>query len=104
MSCTTRPRSIATRSGGNSWQIVTPRSATDPRREHLILRLRRRIRARIGAGGHIDVIDFTDEARDAYIAGTRGRHGQLATWRYEYTLQMPPESYDVMAVSLAPAF
>jgi hypothetical protein len=56
------------------------------------------IRARIGAGGHIDVIDFTDEARDAYIAGRRGRHGQLATWRYDYTREMEAESYDVVAV------
>lgn len=56
------------------------------------------IRARIGSTGQIDVVDFTDEARDAYIAGRRGRHGQLATWRYEYTSAMPDAAYDVVAV------
>ena len=56
------------------------------------------IRKRIGSDGHVDTIDFTDEARDAYIAGRRGKHGQLATWRYDYTRQMPDASYDVVAV------
>ncbi len=56
------------------------------------------IRARIGSSGHIDVVDFTDEARDAYIAGRRGAHGQLATWRYDYTREMADEAYDLVAV------
>ncbi len=56
------------------------------------------IRGRIGPGGVIDVIDITDEARDAYIAGRRGRHGQLATWRYDYTRTYADGAYDVVAV------
>lgn len=56
------------------------------------------MRARIGQGGRIDVVDFTDEARDAYIAGRRGKHGKLATWRYDYTRDMPDEAYDTVAV------
>ncbi len=36
--------------------------------------------------------------RDAYIAGRRGKHGKLATWRYDYTRQIADASYDVVAV------
>jgi SAM-dependent methyltransferase len=56
------------------------------------------IRARIGPGGEIRVVDITEEARDAYIAGRRGRHGQLATWTWDYTSDVPDGTYDVVAV------
>jgi len=56
------------------------------------------IRARIGPGGEIRVIDITEEARDAYFAGRRGRHGALATWTWDYTADVPSETYDHVAV------
>lgn len=56
------------------------------------------IRERIGPTGEIRVIDITEEARDAYFAGRRGRHGQLATWTWDYTADIPDESYDAVAV------
>jgi hypothetical protein len=56
------------------------------------------IRERIGPGGEILVIDITEEARDAYFAGRRGRHGALATWTWNYTSDIPDEAYDVVAV------
>ena len=43
------------------------------------------IRERIGASGEICEIDITSEARSAYLAGKRGRGGQLATWQWQYT-------------------
>lgn len=55
------------------------------------------IKARIGPDGVVDVIDITDEARGAYIAGKRGRGGLLATWEWTYTRHMDDESYDVAA-------
>lgn len=56
------------------------------------------IRERIGPKGEIRVVDITDEARDAYIAGKRGSGGQLATWRYNYTSDVPGEHFDCVAV------
>jgi len=56
------------------------------------------IRERIGAGGVIDVVDITEEARDAYISGARGRSGLLATWQWQYTRSVADEAYDVVAV------
>ena len=59
------------------------------------------IRERVGPTGDVQVVDITDEARDAYFAGRRGRGGQLATWRWRYTDSMPPESFDAVAVMQA---
>jgi len=56
------------------------------------------IRARVGPGGEIRVIDITEEARDAYFQGRRGRHGALATWTWDYTSDVPDETYDHVAV------
>lgn len=56
------------------------------------------IQERIGHTGKVDVFDITEEARDAYISGRRGKAGQLATWRYEYTRDIADETYDVVAV------
>jgi hypothetical protein len=56
------------------------------------------IRARIGEQGTIETIDITSEAREAYFAGRRGRHGQLATWRWDYTRAMAEERFDCVAV------
>ena len=56
------------------------------------------IRERIGAGGEVRVVDITDEARDAYLAGRRGSGGQLATWRYNYTADVPNQYFDAVAV------
>ncbi len=56
------------------------------------------IRDRIGPKGEIRVADFTDEARDAYIAGRRGSGGQLATWRYNYTSDVADGYFDCVAV------
>lgn len=56
------------------------------------------VRDRIGAKGEIRVVDFTDEARDAYAAGRRGSGGQLATWRYNYTASVPDAYFDCVAV------
>ena len=52
------------------------------------------IRARIGPTGEIRVFDITDEARDNYIAKKRGRGGQLATWQWSYTRDLPNEYFD----------
>ena len=56
------------------------------------------IRARVGPSGEIRVFDITDEARDAYIAKKRGSGGQIATWRWQYTKQIPDGAYDCVAV------
>jgi hypothetical protein len=56
------------------------------------------IRARIGARGDIRVIDITDEARDAYFSGKRGRGGQLATWAWNYTSGIADAQYDCVTV------
>lgn len=50
------------------------------------------------AGEDVRVVDIIDEARDHYQAGTRGRGGQLATWRYGYADGLADESVDAIAV------
>jgi hypothetical protein len=56
------------------------------------------IRRRIGPDGQIEVIDITDAARDAYFSGRRGRGGQLATWRFDYTSAIADGAFDCVAV------
>jgi ubiquinone/menaquinone biosynthesis C-methylase UbiE len=56
------------------------------------------IQDRVGPTGSVRVIDITDEARDAYISGKRGRTNQLATWEWEYTRDIPDETFDCVAV------
>ncbi|MGA7034007.1 MAG: methyltransferase domain-containing protein, partial [Pseudolabrys sp.] len=52
------------------------------------------IRNRIGPGGEIKVFDITDEARDNYITKKRGRGGQVATWAWTYTRDIPERHFD----------
>jgi hypothetical protein len=59
------------------------------------------IRARIGPAGEIHEIDITQEARGAYLAGRRGRGGQLATWHWQYTKDLPARHFDSVAVMQA---
>jgi ubiquinone/menaquinone biosynthesis C-methylase UbiE len=56
------------------------------------------LKSRVGASGEITVIDITDQARDAVLAGNRGAGGQLGTWSYEYTRSFPDEAFDCVAV------
>jgi ubiquinone/menaquinone biosynthesis C-methylase UbiE len=55
------------------------------------------IRRRVGSLGEIEVFDITDEARDKYLARTRGRGGQLATWNWNYTSDVPDAAFDCVA-------
>jgi hypothetical protein len=59
------------------------------------------IRERIGPSGEIHEIDITNEARSAYLAGRRGRGGQLATWEWSYTRGLPERSFDSVAIMQA---
>jgi ubiquinone/menaquinone biosynthesis C-methylase UbiE len=52
------------------------------------------IRNWIGPGGEIKVFDITDEARDNYITKKRGRCGQVATWAWTYTRDIPERHFD----------
>jgi ubiquinone/menaquinone biosynthesis C-methylase UbiE len=52
------------------------------------------MRARIGPTGEVKVFDITDEARDNYIAKRKGRGGQLATWQWTYTRDIPDGHFD----------
>lgn len=56
------------------------------------------IGSRVAPDGAVTVVDITDEARDAYFAGRRGRGGQLATWQWRYTEGMAAASFDAVAV------
>lgn len=56
------------------------------------------IKAGIGETGTLDIVDITEAARDAYIAGVRGRSGALATWQFNYTRGTPDSHYDCVAV------
>lgn len=59
------------------------------------------INERIGPAGTIHEVDITSEARGAYLAGKRGRGGQLATWQWRYTEQLPDRHFDSVAVMQA---
>jgi SAM-dependent methyltransferase len=56
------------------------------------------LRDMVGSDGHVEVIEILEEARQSYWAGRRGRGGQLATWNYDYTRELPNESFDCVAV------
>lgn len=56
------------------------------------------IRQRIGPSGEIHEVDITSEARGAYLAGRRGRGGQLATWQWRYTEELANRHFDAVAV------
>lgn len=56
------------------------------------------IRAAIGPEGEMTGIDIAPEARAAYVAGRRGRHGNLATWRWNYTYGFPDAYFDAVAI------
>ncbi|HEY2534235.1 MAG TPA: hypothetical protein VGJ20_41010 [Xanthobacteraceae bacterium] len=56
------------------------------------------IRQRIGPSGEIQEMDITNEARSAYLAGRRGRGGQLATWQWRYADGLPDRHFDSVAV------
>lgn len=56
------------------------------------------VRARIGDGGELKAVEIMDQARDAYMAGVRGRGGQLATWRFDYTGDIEDGYFDCAAV------
>jgi ubiquinone/menaquinone biosynthesis C-methylase UbiE len=56
------------------------------------------IRERIGPQGEIKIIDITDEARSAFLKQARGRGGQLATWQWTYTADIPDQYFDCVAI------
>jgi hypothetical protein len=56
------------------------------------------LRDRVGVSGDVKVIDITDQARDAVLAGKRGSGGQLGTWSYDYTRDFPDSVFDCVAV------
>jgi hypothetical protein len=56
------------------------------------------IKDRIGPSGELHEIDITNEARSAYVAGKRGRGGQLATWQWQYTQDLPSQHFSSVAV------
>lgn len=56
------------------------------------------IRAAIGPHGTLHAIDIAAEARQAYMAGARGRGGALATWPWRYTEGLPDACFDAVAV------
>lgn len=56
------------------------------------------IREQIGPEGELVVVDITDKARSAYVTGTRGRKGELATWEWTYTHGYADGHFDCVAV------
>jgi SAM-dependent methyltransferase len=59
------------------------------------------IKERAGSSGEVHEVDITAEARGAYAAGRRGRGGQLATWPWRYTENLPSRHFDSVAVMQA---
>jgi len=56
------------------------------------------IGARVGDRDNVQVIDITDQARDAVFAGKRGSGGALGTWRFDYTSRFADAAFDCVAV------
>lgn len=56
------------------------------------------IREQIGPSGELVVVDITEKARSAYVTGTRGRKGELATWEWTYTNEYADSHFDCVAV------
>lgn len=56
------------------------------------------MRERIGPEGELRVVEILEEARQAYLKRVIGSGGQLATWRYTYTKNVPDGYFDCVAV------
>lgn len=56
------------------------------------------LRSKVGSEGEVRVIDITENARNAYFSSERGRGGQLATWKFDYTRDVPDGYFDCVAV------
>ena len=56
------------------------------------------IRGQIGPEGELMVVDITEKARSAYVTGTRGRKGELATREWTYTKDYADGHFDCVAV------
>jgi len=56
------------------------------------------VRALVGEAGEVRIVEIMDEARDVYLAGSRGRGGQLATWQFDYTGDVADGYFDCVAV------
>ncbi|MBV9120949.1 MAG: methyltransferase domain-containing protein [Chloroflexi bacterium] len=55
------------------------------------------VRERIGPEGEIRVVEILEEARHAYFTRRIGAGGQLATWRFDYTGDVPDGYFDSVA-------
>lgn len=56
------------------------------------------VRARVGPQGEIGVVEILEEARQAYLTRRTGSGGQIATWRFAYTRNVPDGYFDCVAV------
>ncbi len=59
------------------------------------------LRAMVGPEGKVDAFEILEEARAAYDAKLEGRNGKLACWLWNYTKDIPDNTYDVVAVMQA---
>jgi SAM-dependent methyltransferase len=56
------------------------------------------VRERVGPTAEIRSIDVIERARDGCWGLVRGKTGKLATWRYEYTYELPDGYFDAIAI------
>jgi SAM-dependent methyltransferase len=56
------------------------------------------LRERVGPDGEVRVVELVEEARSAYFENRVGRGGQLATWQWDYTADIPDGFFDAVTV------
>jgi len=56
------------------------------------------LRRIVGPSGEVREFELIEEARAAYDVRKKGRNGKLACWQWNYTREIPDNSYDVVAV------
>ena len=56
------------------------------------------IRAMAGPEGEVRCVDIIERARTSTASGVRGRGGRLGTWHYDYTADVPDNTFDCIAV------
>lgn len=56
------------------------------------------LRAKVGAGGAVDVVEIINDGRNAVIQRLRGRNGMLGCWQWTYTNDKPANYYDCVGI------
>jgi SAM-dependent methyltransferase len=56
------------------------------------------LEAIVGETGQVDAVEIIRQGRETIRRGERGRNGMVGCWRWDYTKEESPETYDAIAI------